>query len=92
MSAEQAFTALSSVILSSLGLMLVDLALRAPTGESTLADRLESLKSSTAGDPRQTVTHQALQRLERFRLGTIHEQSLAMMLKGFESWTRDGDD
>ncbi len=87
MSPEQAFCALSSVVLGSLGLMLVEFALRRPSGEG-LEERLESLKSSVADDPRQLVTRQALQRIDHMKLGAIHQHSLEMMLKGFESWTR----
>lgn len=87
MSAEQAFTALSSVILGSLGLMLVEFAMRTPTGASGLDERLESLKGAVTDEPDFKVTRQALQRLEHFRLGTIHEQSLELLLKGFEAWT-----
>jgi Tetracyclin repressor-like, C-terminal domain len=91
MTAEQAFTALSSVVLGSLGLMLVEFALRAAPGQVGLEERLESLKASVAANPDQVVTRQALRRLEQFKLGSIHEQSLEMLLRGFASWTRDGD-
>lgn len=91
MTAEQAFTALSSVVLGSLGLMLVEFALQATPGEPGLEDRLESLKASVAANPDLVVTGQALRRLEQFKLGAIHEHSLEMLLRGFASWTRDGD-
>ena len=88
LSPEQAFSALSSVILGSLGLMLVEFALREGSGESGYSDRLQALKASVddEGDDQSVVTRQALKRLDRYQLGEIHQQSLEALLVGIQAW------
>lgn len=85
MSPEQAFAALSSVLLGSLGLILVELALKKGDSDAALEQRLESLKAAIANEPEQQVTLEALQRPEHFTLAAVHDHSLAMLISGLES-------
>jgi len=87
-SPEQAFSALSNVILTSLGLMLSELALREYAGEDGFFKRLEALKEKMDAEKVAPlhVTRQALKRLDRFHLGEIHNQALEALLVGIQAW------
>ena len=86
LSAEQAFVALSTVLLSSLGMMLIELELRAASGGAGVTERLEALRQD-AGDStscEQPLTQEALKRLDSLKLGHLHDQTLDLLLAGIE--------
>lgn len=86
MTADQAFVALSTVLLSSLGMMLIELELRAASGGAGVIERLEALRQHTDNDApgEQPLTQEALQGLGSLQLGQLHDQTLDLLLAGAE--------
>jgi hypothetical protein len=86
MSADQAFVALSTVLLSSLGMMLIELELRAASGGAGVIERLEALRQHTedAAASEHPLTQEALQGLDGLQLGQLHDQTLDLLLAGAE--------
>lgn len=87
MSPDQAFVVLSTVILSSLGLMLVEFGLRSSSGGNGLAERLEALRGQPEAGlaSEQPLTREALLKLESLQLGHLHEQALELVILGCEA-------
>jgi hypothetical protein len=74
------------VVLSSLGLMLVELGLRSSSGGAGVEERLEALREHAHGpDSRQPLARDGLQRLESLQLGHLHEQTLQLVIAGWET-------
>jgi AcrR family transcriptional regulator len=86
LTADQAFVALSTVLLSSLGMMLIELELRAASGGAGVTERLEALRQDTddASPSERPLTQQALKGLDSLQLGHLHEQTLDLLLAGVE--------
>lgn len=87
MSAEASFLALSTVLLSSLGMMLIELELKAASGGAGVTERLEALRQQAEGDagvehPR---TQKAMEGLASLRLGHLHEQAVELLIVGCET-------
>jgi AcrR family transcriptional regulator len=84
MSVQESFEALSSVVLLTIGLVLVELELRTPDGQSMLEARFDKLKTSMehSGDE---VTRQALARIERFDLTAMHDFALRVLVEGLNA-------
>lgn len=86
LSAEQAFVALSTVLLSSLGMMFIELELRAASGGAGVTERLEALRQDTedVNPSERPLTQEALKGLSSLQLGHLHEQTLELLLAGVE--------
>lgn len=87
MSADESFLALSTVLLSSLGMMLIELELRAASGGAGVTERLEALRqrSEEEASVERPLTQEALSRLEGLQLGHLHEHAIDLLLLGCET-------
>lgn len=85
-SSEQAFSALSSCVLMSIGFALVELNFQGPDGESALERRFERLKSwvDTQDAHGHRATREALKHLPRFSLDEVFEFSAHALIAGIE--------
>lgn len=86
LTAEQAFIALSTVLLSSLGMMFVELELRAAGGGAGVTARLEALRqdANDVAPSERPVTQEALSGIGSLQLGHLHDQTLELLLAGVE--------
>jgi len=84
--APAALTGLSSIVLSTIGLVLVELTYREPDGGSTLTGRFNRLKAlfdESAPDDAPT-THEAFTKVSPFELGSLFDFSVKTLIIGLE--------
>ncbi len=84
---DDAFRALSSAVLTSIGLALMEDALRRPDGASAVQQRFDDLKDWYASQPDQTnsVTRSALSKVGPRVLDETFEFTVSSLVGGFEA-------
>ena len=87
MSTEGAFAALSAAILTSIGLVLVELTLRGPDGQSSVTNRFDRLKVwvETSSDAQYPLTQEAVSQLPRFALDDNFTFAVRTLIMGLET-------
>lgn len=90
--AVDALMALSSAVLTAIGLVLVESTLTVPDGTSALKARFERLKewseTSTAQDD--TETRKAVSEVRHFELDRVFEVTISSLVVGFEAYRGRG--
>ena len=93
MQAELAFGVLSSCALATTGLVIAQLTLRDPSGQSSLDRRYEALTEWSRTQAKDSpVTREALSRERPFDVADMFARTLAALVRGFEVLAREARD
>lgn len=89
MDPEQAFSLLTSAVLSTTGLVVAEHTLRATNGESAVERRFETLRRWSEGTTTSPVTREALLARTDLLMRDVFDVTLRSLVRGFESLARE---
>jgi AcrR family transcriptional regulator len=89
MQAKQAFSLLTSAVLSTTGLVVAEHTLRAPNGDSAIEQRFETLRRWSEGVTTSPVTREALLARTDLFMRDVFDVTLRSLVRGFESLARE---
>lgn len=89
MRAEQAFSVLSSAVLSTMGLVAAGHSLRTPNGDSAVERRYEEIREVSAGAIQSPVTREAVVDRAQLAMRDVFDMTLRSLLRGFEVLARE---
>lgn len=89
MRAEQAFSVLSSAVLSTMGLVAAGQALCTPSGNSTVEQRYEEIRQLSVDAPGSPVTREAVVDRAQLAMRDVFDVTLRSLVRGFEVMARE---
>jgi len=86
---EQAFSVLSSAVLSTTGLVVAEHTLRGTNGDAGVATRYENLRRWSEGATTSPVTREAVLARSDLMMRDVFDMTLRSLVRGFESIVRE---
>ena len=86
---EQAFSVLSSAVLSTTGLVAAEHALRSPNGGSAVEQRYEEIREGSEDATHSPVTREAVADRAQLAMRDVFDMTLRSLVRGFEVMARE---